>query len=178
MTWRVLLLAGLLLTTGCIGMGGDDSDAETASTDDPARDLNETETEAEEPTNTTEFSTETIEGSVTGIGIPVVGSVTVTPASENNVASFTVDENPRILYLNLTTEGGELDMLLAGPNCEQASACEEEIATSGGEAAYTNETPTAGEHDLRFFSQGPTDNQVSYTLEITQGVLVPADEAR
>jgi hypothetical protein len=173
MKGRVLLLVALMATAGCIGTG-DDAQTETASQDDTDAQPQDTQTDpVNETTNATPertWTSETYEGSITGTGAPF--GVTVVPLSENNNVAFQAQEGIELLQLNLTTEGGELQMAVAGPDCEQNTECEQSVTTEGGEAQYTNETPTAGEWSVRFFPADPVANSVSYELVVAQQILV------
>jgi hypothetical protein len=168
MRWSVFLVAALVLTTGCLGMGGDDATS-TDDTAEPATDDNATsedEPEQASPEPTIEWRNETYEGTVTGTTVFTPGAT-----SEGDGQSFTFDAAPGIqtLFVNLTAEGGELTMNVAGPDCEINSPCEESVETSGGEAQYVNETPTSGEWNVRFFVE-PAGAQVDYTANVVQGV--------
>lgn len=168
------LLIALALTAGCLGMGEEEpTDAETNAQDPPEP---QDEPETNETGNATlqrTWTRDTYEGSVTGTGVPF--GLTVVPLSENNNVNFQAEEGIQVLYLNLTTEGGELQMAVGGPGCEANAGCEESVTTSDGEAQYANETPAPGEWSVRMFPADPVAHSVSYTLEVTQGVEAATD---
>lgn len=179
MTWRVALLAMVVLTAGCIGLGDDGEDAEPASEDGPDEmdeDTPEDGAAASEASGLT-WENETYEGSVTGVTLPGAGSLTVAPLSENNAISFTTTDGVETVVLNLTADGGALQMNIAPPGCESGTAgaaCEESVTTEGGEAQYTNASAEPGEWGVTFFAGEPAAAQVSYTLDVTQGVQASA----
>ncbi|PSG97337.1 hypothetical protein BRD56_06670 [Thermoplasmatales archaeon SW_10_69_26] len=169
MRWQALLLAAMVLTTGCIGMGDDaDQDVDSQTNDDtPSEDEQLNDTETDEPQTRTEWSTETYEGSITGTTV-----FTPEQTSDGQSFSFTVENGTQQLFINLTTDGGELTMYVAGPDCSANDDCEEQVETESGEAQYAAEAPGAGEWNVRFFPQDPVASDVSYTADVAQGVLV------
>ena len=168
MRWQALLLAAMVLTTGCIGMGGDDADQDVdAQSNDDTRTEDEELNETDEPQTRTEWSTETYEGSITGTTF-----FAPEQTSDGQSFSFTVENGTQQLFINLTSDGGELTMYVAGPDCSANEECEEQVETESGEAQYAAEEPGAGEWNVRFFPQDPVASDVSYTADVAQGVLV------
>lgn len=166
MRWHALLLGLLVLTSGCLGIGSDET--EETDEDIDAQDTNETETEDEvDAVNTTEWSSETYEGSISGTSF-----FAPAPPSEGQSFSFSTESGIETLFINLTTEGGDLSVYVAYPGCEVNGGCEETFETSDGEGQYVNESAEAGEWNVRFFPVDPVANDVSYTAEVAQGILV------
>lgn len=169
MRWA-LLLVPLLLTAGCIG--SEDEAVEPGSTNGTAAEA--TNASASNASALTR-SNETVEGTITGIGSPVLGFSA--PSSENQAIEFPVPEGAKELTLALSTDGGttgmvELEMLVARPGCEINSGCEESVTTSGGEATFSAQDPDTGTWGARFFVDTGAAAQASYTLEIS--TLAPA----
>jgi hypothetical protein len=155
MRWSVLLAAALIVTTGCVGMQ-DDGGAATG-TDDAG----------EDPGPATTWETVTRSGTVSGAGTPA-GSVS---QGGGNMATWSVPEDTRILYLNLTTEGGELSMQY-GPDCntEDTVECEYQTTTEDGEAREIVEDPAAGSWEAYLFIENDA-GEVDWELTATMGVV-------
>jgi hypothetical protein len=166
MRWQALLLAALVLTSGCLGMGGDEAN-DTQDLDTQDTETTNTTDEDPEPTNRTEWSKETFEGTITGTTF-----LAPSPPSEGQSFTFTAQSGIETLFVNVTTDGGDLRVLVAGPDCEINSACEEETQTEGGEGQYVNESAAPGEWDVRLFPADPVAAQVGYTADVVQGILV------
>lgn len=174
MNARALLLAAVLVTAGFAGcIGGDDAsddEGEFASTNetDPA---NETD---EQPAPQRTWTNETFEGEITGFN-----AVAVSATNGDNMQTFAAETGIDVLYLNLTAEGGALNMWIGGPDCDvsgnQIPGCADEASTSSGEASYVNETPDAGEWQVRLAVGDPVGVQVSYTLDVVQGLNATAE---
>lgn len=166
MKGRALLLVALMATAGCLGIGNEDT--EDPEEDIDPQDVNETDTEDDvEEVNQTEWSTETYEGSITGASF-----FTPTPPSEGQSFSFSTETGIETLFINVTTEGGDLSVYVAYPGCEVNGGCEETFETSSGEGQYANESAEPGEWNVRFFPSDPVANDVAYTAEVAQNVLV------
>lgn len=153
-----LLVAFCLVTAGCLGPTGEDDGADTDA-DDPAADDAQTL-----------FSSERYEGEVTGATVPGGGSVSQGGGGQ---ASFSVPNGTRIAYLNVTTEGGELDMQY-GPDCQTdpTISCSNNASTSDGELSVALDTPQPGSWDAFFFvAEDTVAGQVNWTLEVTVGVV-------
>lgn len=154
----------MMLTVGFAGFGGEETFVGTALGEENGADDN----------GTLEWQTETFEGTIVGASIPGVGSTAPSPPSEGQSFSFQADQDIEILYVNLTTEGGELAMYVAEPGCGFNEGCEEIIDSEDGEAQYFNETPDSGEWHVRFFPQDIVTTGVDYTAEVAQGINVTA----
>lgn len=153
MRWTVVLAGLLLVTAGCVGSEDDDG---VPQADDGFG-------------ASTSFATETYEGEVTGATVPMGGGA----AQGENQASFQVPNGARVLYLNVTTEGGELDMQY-GPDCETdpAVSCSNNATTSDGGLEVRIAQPTTGAWDAFFFiAEDTAAGQVSWTLDVTVGVV-------
>lgn len=168
MRWEAIALAALLLTTGCIGLGDDAGDEDE---DIDAQDVDEDpdENETEEPVTSVEWSNDTYEGAITGTSF-----FAPSPPSEQQSFAFEVANGTQGLVINLTTEGGDLSMNVADPECTPGpeATCEETVATEDGEAEFTVESPQGGEWNVRFFPSDPVANDVAYTADVAQGLLV------
>lgn len=153
MRWSALLAALLVLTTGCLSPGSEDA----APSDD----------DAEEPDRSTEWDTVTRSGTVSGVGTPA-GSVS---QGGGNTATWTVPEDTRVLYLNVTSEGGELSIEY-GPDCttEDTVECENEATTEDGEARLVHEAPAAAGWEAYFFLENDA-GEVDWELTATTGVV-------
>lgn len=168
MKGRALLLGLLVLASGCLGIGSDE--AEESDEDIDAQDTNETDTQEDvEEVNRTEWSTETYEGSISGTSF-----FAPSPPSEGQSFSFSAESGIQTLFINVTTEGGDLTMYVADPDCQPGpdTTCEETVETSSGEGQYVNESAEPGEWNVRFFPSDPVANDVAYTAEVAQGILV------
>lgn len=171
MIWRALLLSALLLTAGCLGFGDDeeDLDADSADEDLEAAD-DEDETQTGELQNETVWETETYEGTVTGTFF-----LAPAPPSDGQSFQFQAKDSIQTLYINLTTEGGDLTMHVADPDCSVNGGCEEQVETEGGEGQFTSQAPASGEWNVRFFPTDTVTTGVDYTADVAQGLEVTAD---
>lgn len=152
MRWRALLAALLVLAAGCLSPDSEDA----APSDD-----------AQEPGSSTDWETVTRSGTVSGVGTPA-GSVS---QGGGNTATWTVPEDTRILYLNVTADGGELSIEY-GPDCttEDAVECGNEATTEDGEARLVHEGPTAAGWEAYFFLENDA-GEVDWELTATVGVV-------
>lgn len=174
MNARALLLAVVLLSAGlagCVGDDGSEDDGEFASTNE-TQPANETDDRPAEPRRT--WTNETLEGEISGFN-----AVAVSGTMGDNLQTFSAESGIAVLYLNLTAEGGAVDMWIGGPDCDvsgnQIPGCADEASTSSGEASYVNETPAAGEWQVRLAVGDPVGAQVSYTLDVVQGLNATAE---
>lgn len=177
MTARRSILVGLLLLTaglaGCIGSDEPADATETpsdqASEDDPASSNGTTDG----PVQRT-WTNETFEGQISGIS---AGGMSATQG--DGMQTFTAEQGIEVLFLNLTAEGGAVEMTVGGPDCDVSGnaipSCAETTSTSSGEASYTNETPVEGEWQVRLSVGDPAGAQVSYTLEVLQGIVAAGE---
>jgi len=147
-----LLASALALGAGCVGT--DDGSQGLPGSDDGAGD---------EPS--TQWTTATASGTVEGAGSPAGGV-----SQGDTAASWTVPENTRLMYLNITTEGGDLDYQY-GPDCQTdpAVSCEYNGSTQDGEAMERVAAPTPGSWEIYFFLQ--TDaGEVDWSFTADMGV--------
>lgn len=169
-----LLMGVLMLTAGCIGMGGDDSetsanggtvDANTSST--PAtQDANHSHDPAPEP----HWDNRT--GEISGTNAVFLS---------NGIGNETIEipDTSKTFEVTLTAEDGELDGELYPPECEEddnthGEDCSHSIDTfngtqgqtakDGGTATFSTEDPDAGNWTLRLFKSDPGNNDVPYTI--------------
>lgn len=159
---------------GCIG--GEDTPSETNASGQDVEPTSANETSTPNATDTeprTTWTNQTREGVVTGIFVPVTGTAINVPlASENTLIEFTAEDGTEDLYLNLTSEGGEISMGIDSPDCDagpERAGCQF-VTTSDGEASYHEPNPTAGTWELTFFSGEPVSVEVGWELEIAQAV--------
>lgn len=178
MSARAWLLGLLVLSAGlagCIG-DGEGEETETSASDDPIdADANETDGGADEADASRTWTNETFEGQISGFNILVLSGT-----NGDAMQTFTAETGIDVLFLNLTAEGGAVDMTIGDPDCDvsgnQIPPCAETTSTSGGEASYVNETPTSGEWQVRLAVGDPVGAQVSYTLNAVQGINATAEQ--
>ena len=111
--------------------------------------------------------TVTRSGTVTGVGTPA-GSVS---QGGGNMAAWNVSDTARVLYINVTTEGGELSIEY-GPDCntQDTVECGNNATTEDGQARLVHEQPTPGSWEAYFFLE--TDaGEVDWELAATMGVV-------
>lgn len=155
MRWTAVLAGLLLVTAGCLGSEDDGGGVPPADDGSGAG-------------ASTSFATETYEGEITGATVPMGGA-----AQGDSQASFQVPNGARVLYLNVTTEGGELDMQY-GPDCQTdpAVSCSNNATTSDGGLDLRIAQPTTGAWDAFFFiAEDTVAGEVSWTLDVTVGVV-------
>lgn len=172
-TSRASLVFGvvaLLLTAGCIGFGGDG-----AETNNATNETNNTSTLDQEE-DQEEWSRENRSGSV-----PATSSLVGDQAAEE---SF--DVNASVLVLNLTADGGELDMCIqkAGGNetrderdAGAQDDCDETVTTQDGNATFEASEPESGEWTVRLSAADASSSEIEYQLEIAQKVEADGDGA-
>lgn len=154
MRWSAALAVVLLVTAGCLGSTDEDS-------------LRTADDDTEDGAPTTTWETVTRSGTVTGAGTPA-GSVS---QGGGNQATWTVPQDARIMYLNLTADGGELSMEY-GPDCntEDTVECEHSASTENGELAEVVEDPAASGWEAYLFLENDV-GEVDWQLQATIGVL-------
>lgn len=174
MLLSILVVSGALV--GCIG--GEDAPPEANTSDEDVEPASADETTNETTNDTTPsiVRSQTEEGTVTGVFVPVTGSaVNVPPASENTYVEFTTEDATEELRLNLTSEGGEISVGIDGPDCDagpETAGCEF-MTTSNGEASYSEQDPASGTWGLTFFAAEPVVVGADYELEIVQVLSAP-----
>lgn len=154
MRWSAVLAAVLLVTAGCLGSTDEDS---IPSADD--------DTEDEDPRTT--WETVTRSGTVTGAGTPA-GSIS---QGGGNQATWSVPQDTRTLYLNVTADGGQLSIDY-GPDCntQDTVQCEHSASTEDGEARLVHEMPNATGWEAYVFIQNNA-GEVDWQLQATMGVV-------
>lgn len=158
MRTRTLLVAGLALSLAAAGCVGELDDAGPGESSNGAQDG---------PTTT--WSYDRANGTVTGATTPA-GSVN---QGGETTATFEVPENARVLYLNVTTEGGEVNWQY-GPDCQTDPSiqCENSSSTSDGSDEQVLQVPAPGTWEAHFFvGDDTTAGEVDWTLDVAVGVL-------
>lgn len=183
----VLFAAVTLLAipvTGCIA-GDDAGPTDTNQTPDDGASGNTSEEgnesgneTSEEPGTSETGENETAEddqprwerdnrtGEVSGLDAGVTGP--------NASESVEVSEDTETMFLNLTTDGGELEMRARPPGCEDAG-CEETATTQDGNASLEIAAPEPGSYNVTLETTGPGAHDISYELAIASKI-VPADD--
>lgn len=184
------LLAAMLIAapalTGCIGFG-DDADGE----DEPGNETNDSDDTGNDSDNASDGN----ESSDDGFGDDEEDGTewqeenrtgTVSPTSqltgEGVSETFSVAEGTEALAINLSADGGELDMCIMKPGgnesgnqtdarSAQQEECDEEQTTESGNASFQATGPESGEWTVQLTAAQGTTSQVEYTLTIAQ--LVP-----
>lgn len=155
MRWSLVLAAALLIvSTGCVGSQDEGQNRPDVGPE-------------EDQGPRTSWETVTREGTVSGVGTPA-GSVS---QGGGNMAAWNVPENSRILYLNVTAEGGELSVEY-GPDCttEDTVQCGNQASTEDGEVRLVHEQPNATGWEAYFFIENDA-GEVDWELTATMGVL-------
>lgn len=181
----VMLIAAPALT-GCIGFGGEDGGGE----DEPGNETNERddtgnasdgdETSDDGFGDDEEDGTGWQEENRTG---------TVSPTSqltgEGVSETFSVPEGTEALAINLSADGGELDMCIIKPGGDgsgnrtdarsaQQEECDEVQTTEDGNASFQATGPEPGGWTVELTAIQGTTSEVEYTLTIAQ--KVPLEE--
>lgn len=157
-TTVALAMAALLLSAGCIGFGGDGDDANNTTND-----TNGTPN-ATEQGNQPGWTSENRSGSV-----PATSAVVGEQAVEE-----TFEVNGSELLLNLSAEGGELEMCLIkgggneSGNDSQQQECDETVTTQDGNASFQATNPEPGEWTARLTATEAQSSEVQYELVIAQ----------
>lgn len=119
--------------------------------------------------NETRWSYDNRTGTVSGT------NAVATEASSSE--SFNVSEDARELQLDLSAEGGELDVCIQAPDggneSEEESECAAEESTQDGNLTWSTSSPAHGGWTIEMTAQGVGPQSVDYELVI--GQLVPAD---
>lgn len=181
---RLTLLMALVLVTapavgGCLSNPLDGDGGETTSEDPPSnQNRTENETETEDPGARWEY--EDRSGTVEGTNAVV--------ASEGNeTEEVEVEEGTRALSLNLSADGGELDVCIRSPSgngsgngtygqADQGAqeGCDEQMTTEDGNASFVTDEPAAGTWKVEMSPAESGAHSIDYELLI--GRLVPAEE--
>jgi hypothetical protein len=181
-----LALTVLLLTTGCLGIGGEDeaetdaptdegSDAGTDGSSDDGTDgaPNSTSDHEHQPEPERHWDNKT--GEVSGTNVVV--------ESQGEAAEETteVPEAANELSITLSAEQGEIDAEVYPPGCEEqddepGEDCSASLSTmesdqeatqpDGGNATFSTQDPDAGTWTIRMWKADAGDGSVPYTLEI------------
>lgn len=184
----VMLIAAPALT-GCIGVGGEGGDSdeagnqtnetnETNETNDSNTSGNGSEDDSsdgfigDEEADGSSWRSENRTGTVSGTS-QLTGGTTET---------FTVEDGAEQLMLNLTADGGELEMCIREPGDNssghasgtdgfaQQEACSETETTQDGNASFQASAPDSGEWSVELTAAQPTTGEIEYTLTIAQKV--------
>lgn len=132
-----------------------------------------TVTNAEGQTDTTsqevevegpEWTYENRSGTVSGENTPLT--------TANATEEINVTEGTKELTLNLSAEGGELDVCIRSPD-ESQDSCTAEEQTQEGNASWSTESPAGGEWTVELTAQGTGPQEVDYEMVI--GKLVPPE---
>lgn len=158
-------LAALLLTAGCFGLGGDEAEGN----DTPER--NNTTPTAEDEEEREQWTRENRSGSV-----PATSTLVGEEAAEE---SFEV--NGSALVLNLSAEGGELEMCIQKPSGNESGnasqdSCDETQTTEDGNATYETTEPEAGNWTVRLSASEASSSEVEYELVIAQKTASDTEE--
>lgn len=189
MRWTVIAIAATLLAapalSGCIGGSGGDEDLdETSSGNDPASNEsnssegNNTSGDAPPGGNETGSENETEEPGTTWTYDNRTGSVSGTNAIVHSEGSeqeeFTVEPNALKLGLNLSAEGGELEMCVSGPSGNESDngsgeqSCDETVTTEDGNATFAAEAPEEGDWTVTLRPAETGRHSIDYELVIAQ----------
>jgi len=175
-----MIAAVLLLTTGCIGMGGDDVgddsgdnlDKETNGPNDQTNSTDAADDHEHEPEPEPHTEERTGEVEQTNLVVGTSGA----PANE----TFEIPEKAGPLVFNLSVDSGEINGEIFPPDCEdnspnqQGAECSEDLDTynstegqsagDGGEATWETESPQAGNWTVELYKADPGSSSVPYTL--------------
>lgn len=156
-----ILLTLTLLGAGCLGAQEGDVDAQSA--DDAPVDAGPA----------FDWTHEERDGTASGANLVVVA---VTQGTQTE--SFRVPEGTNVTHVNVTTDGGELQLELYPPGCDRSQGggdeCADEVTTQDGEAHWMKEAPTAGSWTVYLFKGDPGAADVPYTMVVDQ--LVPQED--
>lgn len=184
-----MALAATLLAapamSGCIGLGdgGDEDIGETSdgndtfsddsnssegnnTSDGPPGDSNETGSENETEDGEATWNYDNRTGSVSGTNAIV--------ASDGSAEEqFTVDSDTIQLALNLSAEGGELEMCLTKSSGNESGngsgeECDETVTTEDGNATFTADAPEEGDWTATLRPAETGHHSIDYELVIAQ----------
>lgn len=111
-----------------------------------------------------EWTYENRSGTVSGENTPLT--------TANATETIDVTEGAKQLTLNLSAEGGELDVCIRSPD-ESGDSCTAEEQTQEGNASWSTEAPAGGEWTVELTAQGTGPQSVDYELVV--GQLVPPE---
>lgn len=183
----ILIVSGLLLAAALAGCSGDDGKSDTSFSTSTETNVGNTTLSgsvsfgpgggnASAGVNGTEgnastqmsWSYDNRTGSISGTGVPVAAS------SFEEEETFTVGDNVSTLYVNVTSEGGELTLSLREPGCED-DTCAQEAQTVSGAASLQAMAPPSGEWLAVLTLEGTGPVSADYELQIAQ--LAPGSSA-
>ncbi|HVL87126.1 MAG TPA: hypothetical protein VM681_03825 [Candidatus Thermoplasmatota archaeon] len=162
-----MLLAAPFLA-GCLG-GEAPGEPVDPATQDPTGGVNPGDA-ADEVDNATEDASEYVWKKQEYSGtIVTVGPVNA-PSASQTVQRFEAGEETREILLDVTTQGGDVMVLVADPDCSPNSGCEDSFSTSAGSGQYSIKTPKAGEWTIRFFGNAIGPAQIQWKMMVSQEV--------
>lgn len=164
----VLLTGVLLLTAGCIGFGDDNGDNETDGND---TNFDGNDTDFGDSGDTGDAGDEAGESRETRNG--TVEASAIVPGG-GAAETFRVENGTETLTLELSADGGELEMTVSPADCDDPS-CQETATTSGGSASYSASAPAEGEWTVTLSPASPGLEPIDYQLTI---VLAGGQEAQ
>lgn len=171
-----LLTGLLLLTAGCLGMGGGESDDASAPSSSDLPESNDPTDPASgnhthEPKPEPHYVNRT--GEVDGTNVVVGASG---PANE----TVAIPATSRVLVINLTAEDGELNGEIYPPDCEDESpntigaqcshdlntynSSQDQYTADGGSASWSTEDVSGGNWTVELYKADPGNQAVPYTL--------------
>lgn len=145
---------------------GNESSNETRGNESNQTAGNETMRNDTEEDDDTQWTYDNRTGTVEGT------NAIVTQASETedwDVANGTHD-----LVLNVSAEGGELDLCIRSPDANESDECTDEVSTEDGNATWAASSPPGGQWSVEMTASGLGQQSVDYELVIAQ--RVPAND--
>lgn len=112
---------------------------------------------------THEWKYENRTGTVSGLSI-----IVSTPSEEE---TWTIENGTLHMFVNVTVEGDDLELVLVPPDCNDAS-CEQSASSGDGPASFEAMPPEEGEWKLVLTAEDIGSVSSDYTIEIA--TLVPA----
>lgn len=179
-----LLVASLVLTTGCLGLGGDDAeDADVDAGDDAGANASDEDTSGEAGGGTSDHEHEAEPERHWDNKTGEVQGTNYLVGSEGDAAEETTEVPDAALEfsITLTVEEGEVDAEIYPPGCEESDEepgedCSTSLGTvdsdqeamepDGGNATWSTDDPDAGTWTIRLWKADAGTDPVPYTLEV------------
>lgn len=175
-----VLLGLVLLTAGCLGMGGDDPEDEAGpSSDGSAPGTNaSTGSDASGANHSHEPAPEPHWDNRTG---EVDSRRPLIADGTNASEEFTLPDTAIKLIVNLTAESGEIDGEIYPPDCSEEGGspgedCSHDLNTyngsqapqmaDGGSASWTTQDPEGGNWTIRLYNENTQGDSIPYELTI------------